>query len=49
MVLYHGRVFELLAQHPLQLTVIDASLGRPTCERRKVARRSWPPAISPAQ
>jgi len=26
--LYHGRAFELLAQHPLLLTLIDASLGR---------------------
>ena len=26
--LYHGREFELLAQHPLLLTLIDASLGR---------------------
>jgi hypothetical protein len=26
--LYHGREFELLAQHPLLMTLIDASLGR---------------------
>ena len=26
--LYHGRPFELLAQHPLLMTLIDASLGR---------------------
>ncbi|HEY1707010.1 MAG TPA: phytanoyl-CoA dioxygenase family protein [Rhizomicrobium sp.] len=26
--LYHGREFEILAQHPLLMTLIDASLGR---------------------